>query len=167
MSDSHFAGLTLSRALLGCLLALVLALPAGCKSGPPATIEEIIAARIGEIEAAVREHRIKDLKEIISESYADDKNNSNTEVRQMLTYYFFRNKAIYPFIRIQSVTSEQEGRATAEFVAALSASPVSNSDELAGVRADLYHFVVEFALEDDEWMVRGAEWRPADIGDFL
>lgn len=150
----------------GILAALALAL-AACKSGPPRSIEQVITARIGEIEAAARAHELGDIRDMVSESYADDENNTKQEVRQILTYYFLRNKAIHPFVKVQSVTSEQSGYATAELVVALAGTPVADADELANVRADLYHFVLKFALEDDEWMVRSANWRRAELGDFL
>lgn len=154
------------RIRAGLTVLALLALSA-CKSAPPASIEDVIAARIGEIETAAREHQLKEIKAIVSESYSDDKRNSKTEIHQLLTYYFFRNKAIYPFVRIQSITSENSTGASAELLVALTGTPVADAEELSGLNADLFHFVLEFTLEDEDWRVTGATWRHAELGDFL
>ncbi|MCB0218315.1 MAG: hypothetical protein KDH09_01355 [Chrysiogenetes bacterium] len=153
-----------ARPLLAFLALLALA---ACKSGPPPSIEEVITARIGEVETAAREHQLKEIKAVVSDRYADDKRNSKKEINQLLTYYFFRNKAIYPFVRVQSVVSENPERASAELLVALTGTPVAQAEDLSGLNADLFHFVLEFSLEDDEWMVTGATWRRAELGDFL
>ena len=45
--------------------------------------------------------------------------------------------------------------------------PIESTEALLDVRADLMRFDVEFVREGDDWRVRAADWRRAELNDFL
>ena len=155
----------LSRNMVSWLVLLVLA-TSGC-SPPPESPETRIRSLLGRAEVAAEEKDLETLTEMISEHY-EAANQDKERLVRLLSYYFFRNRTIHLLTRVRGVKFQEPTRAEVTAFVAMAGQPISDLDQLTGLRADLYRF--DFALMDegrDDWKVTSAEWRRVARKDFF
>lgn len=152
-----------TRALLAG--ALLLGLGGGCSRTD--TPEQRVRALIAQAEDAAERKEIRTLRGYVSERYRDEAGRDRRAVEGILRLYLLRNERLHLLTRIERVTVMPPDRAEAVVYVAMAARPIANAAELAGFRADLYRFEVEFSQEDGEWRVERAAWRPAEPADFI
>ena len=104
---------------------------------------------------------------MISEKYTDSQGQDKKAIEAILRYYFLRNQTIHLFTRVREITFPAPDVARADVMVAMAAQPIAGVGELERVQADLHRFQINLAREQGEWRVLRAEWRRAEIGDFL
>lgn len=137
-----------------------------CSSGqdsPEAQVRAFLAQ--GETAAEKKESGV--LRQMISEKYSDSQGQDKKTVESILRYYFLRNESIHLFTRIQQITIPQPDAAQAIVMVAMAGQPIVDARELERLRADLHRFEITLARENGEWKVTRAEWRRAELADFL
>jgi len=146
--------------LLAALFTLI-----ACRNA--ATPEAQVRATISQAEVAAEKKEVATLRGMVADSYADAEGHDKRAVEGVLRYYFLRNQSIHLVTRISSVTLPQKDRAFAVVYVGMAAQPVADVSELERLRADLFRFELEFAKENDDWRVLRAQWRRADLTDFV
>ncbi len=155
----------LQRVIIAAACALGLLLSAGCGGEAPSP-EDQVRARIAAAEEAAEAQEIKLLREMISDAYSDPYGRTKRDLEQMLAYYFFRNQAVHLLTRVSSVEIDETGVAQVLAYVAMAGVPIPAPDLLPSLRADLYRFEVQMRVEEEEWRVQHADWRPAALADF-
>jgi len=140
-------------------------LSGGCKEpGPEQEIREFVSRG----EDAASEKDIGELKKMISDDYLDSMGRNKQDLEGILAYYFFRNKSIYLYTRVQSIILSSPKSARLTLFLAMAGKRITAPDELAGIRADLYRFEFDLIRKgEDEWLLKAADWRKARLEDFL
>jgi len=131
------------------------------------TPEAQVRALIALGEAAAEKKETKVLRDTISEKYSDSQGQDKKAVESILRYYFLRNESIHLLTRIQSITASEPKQMQAIVFVAMAGAPIANSQELENIRASLHRFEITFLQEDGKWRVVRAEWRRAELSDFL
>jgi hypothetical protein len=76
--------------------------------------------------------------------------------------------ALHLFTRIEEPRLEDPRRAEVRLWVAAAAQPVERLDQLGNFQADLLRVDLTLAREDDDrWRVTRADWRTADLADFM
>ena len=141
-------------------VVLALSLIPACSSEPD-TPEARVRAYLAAGEVAAEERDLTGLKEMISTGYKDREGRDRRSLVQLMAGYFFRHRSLHLLTQIEEITFPSENRARVVLLAAMAASPVADTDSLLSLRADLYRFELELAVEDSEWKLVSAAWRPA------
>jgi hypothetical protein len=152
--------------LTAVLLVLTLCLLGACSSEPDSP-EAQVRALLKHGEAAAEKKEGGVLRQLISEKYSDSEGQDKKAIEAILRYYFLRNESIHLFTRVQSITFPKPARALAVVLVAMAGQPISGTQEFERLHADLHRFEITLAREGEEWKVIRAEWRRAEIGDFL
>lgn len=118
-------------------------------------------------EAAAGKKESAALRQMISEKYADSQGQDKKAVEAILRYYFLRNESIHLLTRIRQIGFPRPDVAQADVMVAMAGQPIADAGQLERLRADLHRFEITLARENDEWKVIRAEWRRAELGDFL
>ncbi|HEY8555628.1 MAG TPA: hypothetical protein VIL43_13965 [Burkholderiales bacterium] len=131
------------------------------------TPEDQIRALIAAAEEAAERKEIGTLRGYVSESYADDAGRDRRAIDAILRLYLLRHERIHLLTRVSDVRFVPPAAAGAVVYVAMSAVPIADAEALGGLRADLYRIELDFVREDDDWRVRRAAWRPAELADFV
>lgn len=144
------------------LIALMLV---GC--GSEITPEDQIRERVkeGEVAAEARE-RLK-LAAMISEDYADDRNNKAEDIRRMIVGLITRYKQVHLLARVQSVTMENEQQGTAVVLMGMLSQQDDDILPLPMIRAELYRTELTWRKETTGWNLVKADWERAGPDDLL
>jgi hypothetical protein len=155
------------RLCFAAIAALLLALGlAGC-SGDPEDPETQIRSRIRSLEKFSREKDFPELKDSISEAYADKAGHKAVDIQNLLRIHHLRAGSVYVLTRVEDLELLDSQSAKLTVLAALAATPIDEPAALKNVRADVYRFDIEMADEGDAWRLTSAAWRPADPKDFF
>lgn len=149
---------------LSAIFIALLALAACSKAQTP---EAQVRATIAQAEAAAEKRDGATLRGFVSEKYADAQGQDKRAVEAVLRFYFLRNESIHLFTHVRSIGFPERDRALVTVLVAMAAQPVKRAEELERLRANLYRFEITFAKEADQWRVVNAEWRPAELVEFL
>lgn len=155
------------RASVALLAVATLALAAGCSKktvDPEQEIREtvMLAAK------AATERELKVLKSLVASEYKDSRGQDKQSVVGTLNIYYLRRSGdLYVVPQITDLKVIGEDRAEVAVVAALARTPVKVVEELEGVRADIVRFDLKMKRGDDHWLVTGAEYSRARLGDLL
>ena len=106
-----------------------------------------------------------DLAELIDESYLDQKGLNKKELTKLVRLYFFRHKNIYLFTKLDGIEFLAENEALVTLHVAMAGSVISDASALSSLRAKIYKFELEL-IKQDEWLLRGAKWQAANLGDM-
>ncbi len=154
-------------ALQAALTALALLPLLGCWP-EPSSPEGQLRALFAEAEKAAEARDAGVLKDLISERYADRRGHDQQAIVGLINFYFFRHKSIHLLTRIGSPRFLQPTRAEVKAFVAMAGQPIPAGAELSRLRADLHRFDFELVRgAEGEWKVTRAEWRRAQISDFL
>lgn len=107
------------------------------------------------------------LRAVVSEKYADEHGQDKRAIEALLRFYFLRHQTIHLLTRVESVALPQPGRAQAVLYVAMAGTPLQEPSELSRLAADLHRFELEFVEEAGEWRLARANWRRAELTDFL
>ena len=146
------------------LLLLSLTACGGDESSP----EEQVRRYIAEGETAAEGRELKRLRELIAENYTDQAKRTRRDLVRLMGGYFFRHKSIHLFTRLASLQIKDEKQAGVVLYVAMAGSPISGTEQLISLRADLHRFELELGKgEDDQWRLLSAHWRRATPDDFI
>ena len=147
------------------LLAFICLLLSGCGGGnsPEDQIRQFVAAG----EQAAESRNIGEIKDLISEQYADERGRTRGEIVAVAMRYFLANKKIYILTRIKEVNFLSEKKALLQLYVAMSGQDVQGPDSLINVQADLHRFELELKREGRQWRVVRADWNSAIRDDFF
>jgi|GEM_PF-321654 len=159
----HAVAITLQTTLIA-LAALPLL---GCWP-EPGSPEGQLRALFAEAEKAAEARDTGALKDLISEHYADRRGRDQQAIVGLIKFYFSRHKSIHLLTRIGSPRFLQPTRAQVTAFVAMAGQPIPAGAELSRLRADLHRFDFELvSTAEGEWKVTRAEWRRAQVSDFL
>ncbi len=149
---------------LGAVLALCLAVVGACskKESPEARVRATIATAVQAAEA----NDSAGVLAIVSRRYVDADGRDRRAMEGLLRLYLLRHRPLYIYTRVPSVTFAGNDRAEAVVYAAMAGTRVDAPAELARLSATLYRFDLTFELEQDDWRLRAAAWRPAELSEF-
>jgi hypothetical protein len=137
------------------LLAMLAAASLPACAAEPDSPEAQVRALLQRAEAAAEEKDVGALKQMVSESYSDDRGQDRQAIAGLLTFYFLRNQSIYLLTRVGKIEFPEPTRARTTVLVAMAGTPIPDIEELARIRADL------------DWRVTRAAWRRARADDFL
>ena len=149
------------------LLVLIASLLFSACSNQRSSPEDQIRALLRNAAVAAEQKDLGTLREIISETYADDQGQNKRAVEGLLRVHFLRNQSVHLFSRIESVTLPQPDRGRAVVLVAMAGVPIASEAELSGMRADLHRFEIDVVREDRDWRVQRVTWYRAELADFL
>jgi hypothetical protein len=153
-------------AIIWLLLAVLYgSLALGC-SQRAETPEDRVRAVLAALEASAQARDAGEMKEHVSEAYADARGNDKRAVAQLVAFHLLRNQSVYLLTRVRSVEIGEPGQARAEVLVAMAGTKIDGPEALLALRADLYRFELDFAEEDGDWRIRSGDWRPASVDDF-
>jgi hypothetical protein len=149
------------------LVALFFQLLISCSSGYSAP-EEQIHALLKEAEVAAEDKDIKMLKGFVSDRYTDSNGRDKRAIKGLLMYYFLRHQSIYLLTRVQAIEFPEPTLAEVTVFVAMAGRPIPSAEKLTILHADLYRFDLRLRDENKgDWKVINAEWRRAELGDFI
>lgn len=149
---------------LGAIFALCLTVTGACSK--PETPEARVRAAIAAAVQAAEANDTAGVLTIVSPRYADDAGRDHRAVQALLRLYLLRHRPLYLYTRVPMVAFARDDRAEAVVYAAMAGTRVDAPAELARLSASLYRFDLTFELEQDEWRLRAAAWRPAELSEF-
>jgi len=137
----------------------------GAPDSPEARVRALVD-RAGEAAAARDAGALLDL---VSEDYRDAHGRDKRALKALVLRYVLANEAIHVTSRVKELAVGPDAeRAELVVVAALTAAPVAEPGELAGLDADLFRFELEVSREaDGDWRVTSARWRRAPLAELL
>ena len=145
----------------------VAALVSGACSSDRDNPEKQVRSLLERGEAAAEQKEAGTLRQMISEKYSDSQGQDKKAIEGILRYYFLRHQTIHLFTRIREIAFPAPDHARADMMVAMAGQPIANVGELERLQADLHRFEINLVREQGEWKVTQAEWRRAEIGDFL
>lgn len=131
------------------------------------TPEAQVRALLQQGKAAAEKRESAALRQMISEKYADNEGRDKKAVEAVLRYYFLRNESIHLLTRIRQISFPKPDIAQVDVMVAMAGQPIADAGQLDRLRADLYRFGIMLAVENGDWKVIRAEWRRAELDDFL
>ena len=145
-------------------LGLVFLLLAGC--GEETTPETLLRSTLDQAQESAENRALGDLMMHISEEYQDEGGRSWKDVRALAQLQFIRNPKIHTFKRVTNLVLVDDRTATVTVLVALAGRPIDNASALSGLRADLMQFDLELEF-NQRWQIIRADWRTAELSDFL
>ena len=147
------------------LIPLFLGLVLQACSDSAGTPEEAVRALVASAADAAERRSTDDLVELVRDDYLDQQGYNKKQVGGLLRAYFFQNRNIYLFTRIDEIEWLGEERATVDLHVAMAGSAISDIEALASLRARIYRFRLEL-VKQGEWQVQHASWEPASLLDM-
>ena len=143
------------------LLAISVLLLAAC--GPRETPEAQVRAVIDRGEQAAEARKLSGLMELVSPAYRDEQGNGTEELRQYLRGYLLTHQSIHLLARVESVEFPYRDMAKVSLTLGTLGRETASAAAL-DLAADVYDVDLELQLEDGNWRVTRARWRPASGG---
>lgn len=127
--------------------------------GPAQSPEAQVRSVIGAGEAAAEARDLSALMGLVAEDFRDEQVGGRDELKQYLRGYLVTHQQIHLLTRVDSVELPYRDMAKVSLtVGALGrGSAAANALDLA---ADAYDVQLELQLEDGDWRVTRASWRP-------
>lgn len=151
----------------GCIAAILILVFFNVSCSNEETPEDQVKQFVTAGEEAVEARNVLDVKKLISENYSDEKGRTRQDLVAVSAQYILSNKNIHVLTRIGELNFPSEDRAMLQLYVAMTGQNVSDLDALLNMQADLYLFDMELVLENDEWKLLKADWRPAKGEDFF
>lgn len=148
-------------------LALGTVVLLGTACAPPEPPEAQVRALFDKARKAAEQKDLATLRRAVSERYADAHGNDRRTLEGILRVQFLRHESIHLFTRVSTVVFPEPERAEATVYVAMAGRPIAAAEALARLKADLYRFDFVLAKEGEDWRVIRADWRPAELGDFV
>ena len=151
----------------GCIASLVIFVFFIVSCSNEETPEDQVKQFVAVGEETVEARNVLDVKKLISENYRDEKGRTRQDLVAVSARYILSNKNIHILTRRGELNFPSEDRAILQLYVAMTGQNVSDLDALLNMQADLYLFDMKLVLENDEWKLLKADWRPAKGEDFF
>ena len=140
------------------MLAVLVAFAAGC--GESQTPDAKVRAVVAQGEQAAEARDLSAIMDLVAPSYRDEQGGGRDELKQYLRGYLVAHQAIHLLTKIESVEFPYRDMAKVSLTLGTLGrdSAAATAFDLA---ADVYDVELELALDDGEWRVTRASWRPA------
>jgi len=149
------------------LLILLMQLLLVSCSSEPETPEQIVTEFIGKLEDAAEQRNRRALKGLVSDNYLDATKRTKQDILAIANGYLLRNKSIYCFTSIDSVSQDGDTEISARVLAALGSQPITDVSMLPEIRSDIYWFDIMILRLGGSWQLAEVSWRQAMLEDFL
>ena len=103
---------------------------------------------------------------MIDEHYRDRNGLDKRQLKQMLRFYFLRNKNIHLFKKIRQISFPSSQQADVTLYVAMAGSAISDASLLSSLRARIYRFELALIKPADEWLLQSARWQNASMADI-
>jgi hypothetical protein len=143
------------------ILAGLTLLAAAC--GPRETPEARVRATIAQGEQAAEERELSGLMDLVSPAYRDEQGNGSEELRQYLRGYLVTHQSIHLLTRVESVEFPYRDMAKVSLTLGMLGRGAASATTFDAT-ADVYDVELELQLEEGDWRVIRARWRPASGG---
>jgi len=153
--------LKFTKALSICSICLLLL---AC-SDKPVTPEDEIRLYLEKVVTAAENRDHGDLTNLIDDAYLDQNGVDKSKISTLLRAYFFRHKNIYLFTKIRDINFPADNEAEVILHVAMAGSVISDASTLTSLRARMYRFELQL-IKQDEWLLRSANWQPANMADL-
>ncbi len=140
------------------MLAALVMFVAGCGESqtPDAKVRDVIAQ--GEQAAEARD--LSGIMDLVAPSYGDGQGGDRDELKQYLRGYLVAHQAIHLLTRVESVEFPYRDMAKVSLTLGTLGRDAAAATAF-DLAADVYDVELELALDDGEWRVTRANWRPA------
>lgn len=144
------------RALItGSLLTLLLAACGSSNINDPETqVRQVLSA----LEEAAERRSMSDIMDNVSDDYLDHIGQDKKTLARLVQFQILKNQKINIFSLVRSIEIN-DGLASVELSAAMSARDEDLSSESSRLRADAFRFSILLALEEDDWRIRSVSWK--------
>ena len=150
------------------MLSAILVFALGACSTEPDTPEAQLRAVLERAEIAAEERDSAQLRRLVADDYVDGRGNDKKRIDALIHLYLLRNQSIHLLMRIKEIKLPAPGRAEVSVAVAMAGTPIPQDADLTDFRADFNFFDISFMDRGDgDWQVISAEWRRADLQDFL
>lgn len=106
------------------------------------------------------------VRAVISPHYSDAEGRDRQTLDGVIRLVLLRHRPLYLYTRIATVELVGNDRAQAVVYAAMAGSKVDAPADVAQLSASLYRFDLTLGLEQGEWRLRSAAWRPAELNEI-
>ena len=131
-------------------------------SEAPGSPEQQIRLLVADMESAVQQRSLDQVKSLVSADYRDEWNGNRSAALRSLMFYFQGHQSIHLLTRISDIQLQNEQqKALVTIYVGMAGKPVESSDQLIEVNADVYRFDIDLVTDGSEWLVSGARWQPA------
>ena len=127
--------------------------------------EDQLAEALDEMQLAAENRKLGDLMEYVSKQYQDEDGRNWKDVRALAQLQFLRNKNLHTYKIIKNINLINENQAEIRLLVAIAGTPISDSDSLFNLRAEMMRFDITFAWQES-WKVTSARWQSAQPQDF-
>lgn len=146
---------------------LLVALLGGLSCSAPSP-EDQIESRIRQARAAFQHKDVRALRELVATDYSDSRGNDRDGILQLVSFHLSRHRAVHSVYRITEIDLARDGAARSTVLVGLAAERIEDATMLERVDADLLRIEIDWARsETGDWRIASAEWRSADVGEFL
>jgi hypothetical protein len=143
------------RLFTAVLLSLALA-ACGPKQTPEAQVRSVIAAG----EAAAEARDLSALMKLVAPEFRDEQVGGRDELQQYLRGYLVMHQSIHLLTRVNSVELPYRDMAKVSLTVGTVGRDAVSASAL-DLAADVYDVQLELQLQDGDWRVTRASWRPA------
>jgi hypothetical protein len=136
---------------------------AGCGRTDPA---EELRRMVAIAEEAAEAGEVEVLVGLLSEEFGDTDGRDRRSFAALMRGYLGGRK-LHLLTRIGSVAVPESTRGELTVFVALAARPIENVRALDRLQADLYRVELRCRREQETWKIAGAEWRAAELLNFM
>jgi len=147
-----------TRRFLALVPFALVALVAAC--GPEATPEAKVRAVIDSGEAAAEARDLSALMALVGEGFRDAEGGGREDLKRYLRGYFVAHQSIHLLTRVDAVELPYRDMAKVSLTVGTLGREAAGASAF-DVAADVYDVELELQLEDGDWRVTRASWRPA------
>jgi hypothetical protein len=140
------------------ILAVLVAFVAGC--GESQTPDEKVRAVIAQGEQVAEARDLSGIMDLVAPSFRDDQGGGRDELKQYLRGYLVAHQAIHLLTKVESVEFPYRDMAKVSLTLGTLGRDAAAATAF-DLAADVYDVELELALDDGEWRVTRARWRPA------
>ena len=126
------------------------------------TPEQQIRQLLADVETAVQQRSLDQVKPLVSAEYSDQWNGSRSAALRSLMFYFQGHQSIHLLTRVTEIQlAEDQQQARVIVYVGMAGKPVDNAQQLLALNADVYRFDIDLVADGKEWLVSSAQWQPA------
>lgn len=129
--------------------------------------DQQIRQLLADMESAVQQRSLDQVKALVSADYNDQWNGSRSAALRSLMFYFQGHQSIHLLTRVSAIElAEDQQQARVIVYVGMAGNPVENAQQLLAINADIYRFEIDLVADGKEWLVSHARWQRARLEDF-
>lgn len=140
------------------MLAVLVAFAAGC--GESQTPDAKVRAVVAQGEQAAEARDLSAIMDLVAPSYRDEQGGGRDELKQYLRGYLVAHQSIHLLTKVHSVAFPYRDMAKVSLTLGTLGRDAAAATAF-DLAADVYDVELELKLDDGEWRVTRASWRPA------